>query len=75
MPAALKAKAGMPGWIRETPEDLTPEERLDHVEADIDWHKGSMTDMRDRLEKLEREYSRLVNFANALAEQVSKLKR
>jgi hypothetical protein len=75
MPAHLKTNIGRPGRIRQEPEDLTPEERIERAEKDIDWHKGSLTDLRDKYEKLNSEYFRLVNFVNALAEQVSKLER
>jgi hypothetical protein len=44
---------GRPGRIRETPEDLTPEERRDEAEKDIDYHKTSLVELRDKYEKLE----------------------
>jgi hypothetical protein len=36
MPSALRAASGRPGRTREEAEDLTPEERLDSVEKDIE---------------------------------------
>ena len=52
-PTHLKSTMGRPGRIRETPEDLTPEERRDEAEKDIDYHKTSLVELRDKYEKLE----------------------
>ena len=74
-PDILKARSGKPGRLREPLEDLTAEERIERAEKDIDGHKGSLTDLRDKYEKLNSEYFRLVNFVNELATVVSSLKK
>jgi hypothetical protein len=54
-PSYLKAGTGKPGRIREPLEDLTPEERIERAEKDIDWHKGSLTELRNKYDKLNSE--------------------